>query len=307
MKKHIISTLFLYAVCADFFLIATAEIPVIFIHKSNSYYLKDSLWQAKQFNKRVILLGDETNNKYPDIEYYNMQDYSEGAKYFASIYQNFAPDYVYDYHLLCFQRWFILRDFAKAHNITKCFYCDSDIMLYCDVTEEQKRFATSNFALLIHFEGGGASGHTSYWNSQKSLEDFCSFLIKSYTSPAKMEEWKNLYLQEYIKNGWAISDMTALNEFGINEWSKDKKSVVNLESIENNTTYDVNMNEDEQYSIYTIMKNQALGSSIKDITWINHLPHCYNKQLSKMVQFKSLHFQGPAKSLMNQYKMEKSK
>src|SRR5271154_5485843 len=65
-------------------------IPVVIIHKGDSYYLEHALWQAKQYNNRVILIGDETNNHYQQlgIEHYNMQNYYKGAQYFSTIYEH---------------------------------------------------------------------------------------------------------------------------------------------------------------------------------------------------------------------------
>ena len=106
---------FCKVICCEFIFLlsqvcAQDTVPVVFIHKGNSHYLQHSLWQAKQYNERVILIGDHSNSGYSGVEHYNMNDYSEEAAYFAKIYKHIGGT-SYNYELFCFQRWFILKSF----------------------------------------------------------------------------------------------------------------------------------------------------------------------------------------------------
>ena len=50
------------------------NLPIIFVHKGDSFYLKYALESAKKFNpdSRIILLGDGVT-VYPDfVEYYDL-------------------------------------------------------------------------------------------------------------------------------------------------------------------------------------------------------------------------------------------
>lgn len=287
---------FLYSISS---FCSSPDIPIIFIHKGNSFYLKDSLWQAKQYNKRVILLGDESNNQYPEIEFHLMNRYSSGAQYLAQIYKHFGSLHTYDYQLFCFQRWFILKEFMEANNIPMCFYCDSDIMLYCNISEENM-LRPYDLALIIDLENGGASGHSSFWKNIDILHQFCAHILYSYMNQTKLNYWENFYHTVCIPNNWEISDMNALSEFGSALWQRDKNAVMSLEKIiADNSIYDVNINEIENSTDYDVIKFPAMQSPVKNITWTNNLPYCYNKKLKKFIRFKTLHFQGAAKVLMH--------
>jgi hypothetical protein len=56
-------------------------IPIFFVHKTNSSYLKYALKQARKFNpdSPIYLLGDESNNHYPFVIHVNIADYSASA------------------------------------------------------------------------------------------------------------------------------------------------------------------------------------------------------------------------------------
>ena len=98
---------------------------IVYIHKNDSYYLDDIFnITTRNNNCRIILIGDENNKKYSNkynIEFYNINDYIEDFNY-THISVN-----TYDYEKFCFERWIILSNFIKVHNITgKIIYSDSD-------------------------------------------------------------------------------------------------------------------------------------------------------------------------------------
>ena len=90
-----------------------SSLPIIFIHRSNSAYLKYSLSQAQASNPRstVILLGDPSNNCYDFVVHRQMHDFFQGATEFEKVYAHFSalPP---SFELICFQRWFILKSFC---------------------------------------------------------------------------------------------------------------------------------------------------------------------------------------------------
>ena len=55
-------------------------IPIIIFHIGNQEYVRLCLQQALKYNKRVILISDNTNNfKDLNIEHYNLNDHKENA------------------------------------------------------------------------------------------------------------------------------------------------------------------------------------------------------------------------------------
>ena len=58
------------------------KIPVILVHKGNTFYLKPVLEHIRLFNPdtRICLLSDaSTKGKFDFVEHYNLEDYSAGA------------------------------------------------------------------------------------------------------------------------------------------------------------------------------------------------------------------------------------
>ena len=154
-----------------------ASVRIVFIHQNNSEHLRYSLAQAKKSNPNstVYLLGDESNDQYPCVEHHRSSDYSVGAAQFAEVYTHYSTNGV-DFELVCFQRWFILRDFLTARRIDQCVYLDSDVLLYADVTEEMKKFRRFDFTLCWH-----TIGCVFFLNRMDGLEDLCQFMLDVYT------------------------------------------------------------------------------------------------------------------------------
>ena len=55
--------------------------PILFIHKTNSFYLKYVLDHTKYFNpdSDIYLIGDSSNNKYNFINHVEIDNYFEGG------------------------------------------------------------------------------------------------------------------------------------------------------------------------------------------------------------------------------------
>ena len=252
--------------------------PVFFIHRGNPDYLKHSLWQAKQYNERVILLGDRTNAHYKSegVEHYSIDDYFEEAKTFGKIYQHKSSN-PYKYELFCFQRWFVLKAFIAQHKIPLSFYADSDIMLYCDVNLEANHYQNQDIS-LISFDSC-SSGHSSFF-TQTGINTVCQSFTDFYKK-------FNVYKHQYNH----ISDMDLLkratDEFG----SIGKLNVIKKEGV-----FDGNMR---------ISHGFQMKDKIKNILWIDQQPYGYNKELNQWVRFNSLHFQGNNKPKMASYRSPK--
>lgn len=284
----------------------SSQVPVFFIHQGDSYYLQDAFWQAKQFNSHVILIGDETNSGYSEVKHYLIGEYNRSASEFKNIYVHMS-DNPYHYELICIQRWFILNEFMDAHGLDKCFYCDSDVMLYCNATDEYINFQNDNFSLSFH-NNYYPCGHVSFWQKH-ALQEFCNFIIRCYGDVNKLNTWKKWYEAPNREPG-GICDMTLLSEFiqnhasrDNNEIDSDKFAVGNMAQPNHYTTFDHNINVDELcYEMFNVNENQIIKHIIigKD-----NFPYCYNKVLKRLIKFKALHFQGGAKPLMSKFRCKK--
>ena len=107
------------------------NIPCLYIHTSNSYYLDSIFAITRHFNKknRIILIGDSDNydvaKKY-NIEHYLIKDYNEIIPY-----HHISVNTI-DFEKFCFNRWFIIKNFINTHNIKKFVYSDSDNAIIYD-------------------------------------------------------------------------------------------------------------------------------------------------------------------------------
>ena len=124
------------------------QIPIIFIHFSNSSYLKYSLASAQLFNpnKRIILLGDHTNAhfKKKGIEHHYFDNYAEGEEIelFDRVYQ-FITGGIYLNEVktnFFFRRWFHIYNFLCAHDIERFWTFDSDNLILSNLTEQEDKF-----------------------------------------------------------------------------------------------------------------------------------------------------------------------
>lgn len=246
-----------------------------------------SLRQAKYTNpeSEIILLGDDSNNRFPSVEHVNIKNYFRGAKEFAKIYKHFSTN-PYHYELFCFQRWFILKEFMETKNHTNIFVFDSDVLLYSNINELKNTiFPNNNIAIVMH-SSLQMSAEFSLWNIE-NLIDFCKYLKDRYCDSDMVKQMKDTFRDvTQSKRLGGQSDMTAIgNYFG--KHFNDK--VANLIEVKNDSVFDTHINNPQDYEF-------KLGK--KAFTWHKNIPYCYNKTLKKNIKFHCIHFQGPAKYMM---------
>lgn len=275
------------------------KIPVILIHRSNSYYLPYSLHQAKEYNERVILIGDDSNNCFNFVEHYNMQDYFKEALDFEGLYKHLSTN-PYQYELFCFQRWFVLKDFMEKQNIDLCFYCDSDVLLYCDVTKIYNVLDKKDMLLLAvqRTQNVSYSGGITYI-TYKAIKSFCLFLKESYENKNNIERWTSRFEKSKNMVFGGICDMTLFGEFCRTKQSE--VSIGNLLEIIDGQTFDHHMQSDTGGYV---LKQEVIANyprKIKNVVWRDNIPYCYNNNKSEYIKFNCLHFQGIAKHIMQDY------
>jgi len=254
------------------------SLPIVIIHVNNSEYLSYSLAQAKKSNpeSNIVLLGDSSNDCYKFIEHKNIFNYYRDAQKFSEIYRHNSVN-SYNYELFCFQRWFFLKNFMAANGINKCLHLDSDVMLYANVTEEQKKFANYDLSLPQ-----GISPHCLFINNLNVLEKFCDFLVEIYTDSSVYERIKNNSLVP-------LSDMTAFGEFS----NRTEFRIGDISNIIDNSKYDLNINCSEGFEMIDGRKNIYL---------LEKQPFCKYLDLAQDIKFNIIHFQGHStKKYMKDY------
>jgi hypothetical protein len=207
---------------------------IIFIHKGWSNYLYYSLSQSRAYNPdvNIYLIGDRKTNKFNRIvEHVDYKNHSKSANEFKRYYKHLSSQ-PYSLELFCFQRWFIINEFVREKNISKWFAVDSDVMIFCEVEKEMKKF--SDYDLMLISEK--SAGH-SIW-TKDILDEFCCFLMSAYRDKNKNYERMvdhYQYLQDRGMKG-GVCDMTAIGLF-VQEVKKNKK-IGFLTDIVDGSAYD---------------------------------------------------------------------
>lgn len=184
---------------------------IFFVHKGAAYYLNIAVAQARKTNPDadIILLGDKNNELVPGCNHYLIERYFKDAENFARIFVNYSPNPI-EYELFCFQRWFIIREFQKnTPEYDECFlYCDSDTMLFDDVTSDIKNLGKSPLAI----ESEESPGFTFF--NKGTLDEFCSLIMWLYsTAEGKKVIHKIHNSLVKIRATYGISDMTAFKYY----------------------------------------------------------------------------------------------
>ncbi|EOR93973.1 hypothetical protein ADIARSV_2807 [Arcticibacter svalbardensis MN12-7] len=260
------------------------DIPLIFVHKGNSSYLKPVLAHNYAFNKvaDIYLLGDEQNGKIPFVKHEMMEQYSATADKFAKIYEHMSSN-PYQFELGCFQRWFIINEFVKQKGIEHFLYLDSDVMLFCNVKEVFNHFLPYDFTI-----SQAHSPHITLFNSA-SLDRFCNYITELYSKPEYIARFKLSYQEFKDANRLGgICDM-----FAFSLYQQDVSDHVKEISEPSGAYYfDSNINESDGFE---------MKAGLKKVYWKNNLPYAKTTGGESYVQLYALHFQGAAKSQVSRY------
>ncbi|NDJ18741.1 hypothetical protein [Myxacorys almedinensis] len=268
-------------------------IPIITIHYGYAPYLLHVLAQAKATNPRstVILIGDSRNAMISFVSHQKASDYFEEARQFEQLYRDkHASPNSYEYELICFQRWFILKEFMEKNQIERAMHIDSDLMLYTDITEEVKKFGDCEFT--IQKQG---CGHNSFV-TLSGIRKFCNLIRDTYSDLAlfaiiqeqqKEREEKRVGLS--IMQIGGISDMSLLRRF----YQINSDNIHSTAEIVEGAVFDLKMDSSSG--------GFEMENGLKKIQWFDRQPFCKNLELNQLIRFNSLHFQGSTKQFISRY------
>lgn len=262
-------------------------INIVIIHRGENDYIHTVLKCAHESNQEanIFLISDRKNNDINFVKYINIDDYFYSAKQFSKNYEHLSTN-TYEFELFCIQRWFILRDFMKINKIEKCFYADSDVLIFSNLNTELQKFSNFSFTL-----SEGTCGHNSFWNNHKALDDFCHFIENIYNksdldSYNKILDFWNSY--KITQKPGGVCDMTLFKFYK----EKYPNNIGETANIIEKSTYDHNFSSNIQDGVF--YKN-IFG--IKKIIWKNNLPYIKNNS-NELIKFNTLHLQGWAKKFI---------
>lgn len=266
------------------------NIPIIIVHRGDTFYLKLVLEQIRLFNPhtRICLISDASTDKYCFVEHYNIDDYSKGADAFKMAYIHMSSN-PYDYELICFQRWFCIRDFVKTQKIENFLCMDSDVLLYCNIDEVMQQYISYDFTTCNKQGPGCALFNIS------SISDFCEYMMSMYTEDILLNKMESMY-QEILDNRQlgGVCDMVAFVWFQDNT----KCNVIDIAIPTNGTCFD---------GCITWGQGFEMEDGKKKVYWIDNLPYGKLMNDQSLVRFYCLHFQGRSKYSMYKYIVDEHK
>ncbi|MEI7595851.1 MAG: hypothetical protein WCK02_08905 [Bacteroidota bacterium] len=181
---------------------------ILFFHKSNSIYLPFTLSQVQESNPKanIVLLGDDSNDKYSFVLHENISDYSKSASEFEKIYKHMSLT-PYQFELICFLRWFVFRDYLYEKDYEGEFIClDSDLLVYEDINKMHGFFEGYD----ITVRGNGGAGF-QWFKNKEVLDDFCNFIKMQYTNSELFQRLELNWIEHQKLNFGGICDMTMFN------------------------------------------------------------------------------------------------
>ncbi len=272
-------------------------IPIMFIHCGNNDYLEFILNKSRKNNPntQIILIGNRNDFKKNitncDINLINNKYISK----FINIYQHMnVTNYRYDF--FNWARWFYIFEYMKQEKLQGIFHFDSDVMLFSSIDEIINNYSNlfSRYAICIPNQKHetyfwAASGHCAYF-SFEYLEKFCEFIIDSFSYRTILEQYKKKWKWHKLNNiPGGICDMTGLYFF-----SQKEKDFINLLIKKNNSIFDNNINNSDNYN----NNEYEINGNYKKIIYNEGHPYFIEKETKKMVKVNALHFQGEAKKII---------
>jgi hypothetical protein len=274
---------------------AILDIPVIIAHfNGGPNYLKFALKSAANFNKKVVLIGDDTNRNFWknhwDITQVEFNKYQNFQKCYVKM-----SDYTKEYDTAFWKRMFMLEKWMIDNDAKQIFLLDSDIITFADYSIELDPILSNNYvATLITPKNQDnflwlSSCHFSYWTLE-ALEDFTNFCIEAYSNE-KIKDKLETKWQWHIDNNQSggICEMTLLYL-----WSRENSKVTTLSTVMNDMTLDLNINSSLNY----FEDEYQMQFGLKKFIFKNGIPYGYNRGLNKEIKFLCIHCQGEAKGLM---------
>ena len=265
-------------------------IPIIFIHKGNSSYLFNTIYQLRQTNPliKAYFIGTAESKVYePLVEHVLIDSLFDEANQFADLYRHFSTNSE-EFELICIQRWFVLKAFMIQNNIQRCLYIDSDVLIYDDVQVLSDQFKYVGMTIC------GISGHTNFVEKDV-IVDFCQFVFLSYTGKEALNVLEKHYMMFVAQHGaGGVSDMTFLTKYA----HENPLQVSNSYYTDGKPTFDPSLGVGSD--------TYKMDGYIKSISFLENKPYGSLILTDKSVLFYTLHFQGvQMKKKMSNYVINK--
>lgn len=255
------------------------SIPIIFVHRSNSVYLKYTLKQARYFNPGVpiYLIGDTDNDQYNFITHANIDDYYESAREFSKSYvhMSFTPQ---KFEQFCFERWFIIKDFVTKNNLQQFLCLDSDVLLFCTSDEVHNKYNSYSFTIR-----GSCGAGLNYFSSIKALQEFCEYTAGHYTNHEHFHTLELNWAGYQERKHGGVCDMLLLALY----LEENKEKIGDVGKIENNELF--------EYCNLDLFQNN------EKLIYKNRIPYVLKKETGTWVKLKAFHINAEKDKIYRYY------
>lgn len=271
-----------------------SNIDCVIVHTGYKEYLKINLLITGKTN-HVYLIGDASCqhlDSLPNVTFININKYLNKNNHLKEKFVNYSSNSS-QFEWLCFERVFIIHQFLLEYNLSRCFHIDSDNILLRNINEYKfnKEIAYCK-CKNYHNERMSNSIHAGLLNVH-FCEQFTQLYTDIYCNKTKIDLIKNKINYHTNENGTyyrgGICDMTLYYLLA------DIIDVQNLLLPNDNYVFINNINNGEGWELknqYKLLHNKleidVTSNTIIDIT-SNHRYNIFN-----------IHFQGNAKTLMNE-------
>lgn len=267
--------------------------PIFYFHKGSSYYLQYTINQTKKYNpdSEIIFLGDDSNEYVKDwgVTHVKYHEYFDMAQMMADSYvhlNNNSPEI----ELLCMQRWLCCAEYVQKRGIEGPFVLlDSDVLLYCDITEYASKYmGNADMSVCGKYCGPGYVIFKDALIAMRLAKGLLSWYIER-------DKKKKLYFirKELEKAG---NTSNVINDVKLLELvcKEEKFFLHDMTVIIDSQRFDTHIARDEP--CFPVGKK-----GIKNIVMKQGVPYSTNVLDGSQIRFLSLHFQGGHKMRMFQF------
>ena len=263
---------------------------IIYVHTGNSSYLLPNLLHTKSYNPkaRIILIGNTLNEyvKKFGIEHHPLSNYMAKANEFKKIYKHYSPN-SFSFELFCFQRWFAIYEFVCSEKIESFLVCDTDALLYCDVTNEFDKYIQADFTITRN-----GTPCFVYFKRDK-LQKFTEYIIWCYTSEEGFKRITNYHKHLINQNKpYGISDMSAFTA-----WENlDGAKSIHIDKPVTGTNL---VKEAYDHNFIDAKDGYKMEKGHKLTVWENGIPYQFIASNNEKIRILGIHLQGNAKFLLH--------
>lgn len=253
-------------------------LPIVFVHKGDSFYLKHAVNNARKFNpdSKIYLIADGTKENFEGVEKLDLKDFDKYSSEFENLYVHKTKSNP-EIERFCISRWLILLEFMQKKRIDSIFTMDSDVLIFENVSTDLINYKKFDFSLAK----GSAAGSV-FINNKKVLIAYCDLVLDFYKNKVGKVEY------ELNKT---ITDMSFWKELKRRQIFKCAEVTTPID----NAVYDAGLLIDQNE---IIMKEGQ-----KQIIFEKGLP--YAKTKTGLLRLKCIHCQGPTKFYMKYYSLGK--